>query len=191
MENVLWSNLGTDESGEFDKFYNYMEKSAEPDLKSLFTPIPVEDPYLRKVLIDAAEKMETFLENRAIDIGYRASQTSELGIETDYFLMSKGENKPIIHVFKYRMDMEKWASWLKAHTYLANEGPFTIRNRGIRLTFTGDSAEKYSKLTTSISRKGSSSVGDDNFLDLRNAPPTFVVHRDYFNKKEWVVTQAG
>lgn len=188
MESASLNNMGS-VSGEFDRFYEHMDEQNINE-QSILAPIPVSDPYLRKTLINAAEKMEEFLKNAAIDIGYRHTGVTEVGVETDYFMVSKGDGKPIVHVFKYRMNMDTWAKWLKSHAYLT-EGPFTLRSRGIRLTFTGDNPEKYSKLTTSISREGSSSVGGDQFLDLLNAPPTFIVHRDYFNEKEWVVTQAG
>ena len=188
MENASLNNMGTT-SGEFDQFYEHMDEQNRNE-QAIMAPIPVSDPYLRKILIDAAEKMENFLKDAAIDLSYRNTGVTELGIETNYYMMSKGNGKPIIHVFQYRLNIDAWKKWLESHAYLT-EGPFTIRSRGIRITFSADSPEKYSKLTTSISREGSSSVRDDQFLDLLNAPPTFIVHRDYFNEKEWVVTQAG
>lgn len=153
-------------------------------------PIHVTDPFMRKRLIEAAEKMEQFLTDGKIMLQTEVKQESPHGLTTKCIINKPIEHKPSITYFAYSINTDQFKTWLQEHKYL--EGPFSFMSRGLQITYPEKEVrpEDYHKTLISLDTE----ITDENpvgktFLDIMVKDAIFAVHRDIFNEKEWIVGQ--
>ena len=153
-------------------------------------PIHVVDPFMRKRLIEAAEKMEQFLAEGRIMLLTEVTSKVPHGLTIKCTIDKPIEHKPSIVYFSYSIDTDQLKTWLQEHNYL--EGPFSFMSRGLQITYPEKEVkpESYHTLLISLDTE----ITDENtvgktFLDIMIKDAVFAVHRDVFNEKEWIVSQ--
>jgi hypothetical protein len=102
-----------------------------------------------------------------------------LRVEVD--IDHKGEDKPIIFTFTYKLDKGTMQLWLSQNPHLT-EGILSFVGKGIEITIPPGKLEKQ------ISKSGFSIDGSDgarDWLPLQDRHVTFKAHRNIFGGKEW------
>lgn len=157
----------------------------------LITPRNVEDDHLRNILITASEKMEELLKNEKILLNTPIKTKNPLGIIVEARADKPKENKPTIFQFDYSIDTDILKQWLEEHSYL--EGPMSFKTRGITFIYPEKKVEwqKYHKVECIIdSHPTPENKSGKIFIDIFIKGVSFVVHRDVFNDREWIVSQT-
>jgi hypothetical protein len=158
----------------------------------LLTPVHIEDPFMRRRLISATEKMEELLTEEKIMLQTEIITKTPYGLVTKCTIDKPIENKPSITQFHYSIDTEMLKTWLTDHSYL--EGPFSFMGRGIQITYPEIEVkpEHYHKLLLSLdTEKTEDNPAGKRFLDIMVKDAGFAVHRDIFSEKEWIVCQIA
>jgi hypothetical protein len=152
------------------------------DDTELLTPIEVTDEHLRKRLLDATLTLEKTMAKAG-------SFTNEIGLKISISTKQKHEDKPIIYLFEYSLDADKWKKWVTEHAYLLEDN-MGFTSRGIQFTIPGGgSPNTYKNVLTSIKIKNDSTLHDIMPFDLLTGSIIFAVHKNIFNDHEWVITR--
>lgn len=158
----------------------------------MLTPEHITDPFTRKRLIEATEKMEQFLADGKIMLQTELKTTVDHGLVVKCMIDKPIENKPAIAYFAYSIDTDQLKKWLEENDYL--EGPFSFMCKGIQVTYPEPQVkpQHYHKTLFSIdTEKTEANPVGKIFLDIMVKDTIFAVHRDIFSDKEWIVSRMA
>ena len=114
--------------------------------------------------------------------GQKLGHTLPYGLRVEVDLDYKGEDKPTVFTFTYKLDKGIMIRWLHDNSHLT-EGILSFVGKGIEITIPPGKLEKQ------IDKSGFSIDGIDgcrDWLPLLDQPITFKAHRNVFGGKEWV-----
>jgi len=149
------------------------------DDTDILTPIEVTDEHLRKRLLDATLTLEKMMAKAG-------SFTNEIGLKISINTKQKHEDKPIIYLFEYSLDVNIWKKWITEHAYLLEDN-MGFTSRGIQFTIPGGSPDTYKNVLTFITIKDDNTLDNIMPFDLLTGSITFAVHKNIFNEHEWII----
>lgn len=158
----------------------------------MLTPEHVTDQFMRKRLIEAAEKMEQFLINGKVMLQTEVKSTADHGLIVKCMIDKPIENKPTIIYFAYSIDTDQLKKWLEDNNYF--EGPLSFMCKGVQVTYPEQKVapQHYHKILFSIdTEKTEENPVGRTFLDIIVKDAIFAVHRDIFSNKEWIVSRMA
>lgn len=158
----------------------------------MLTPEHITDPFMRKRLIEATEKMEQFLVDGKIMLQTELKTIADHGIIVKCMLDKPIKNKPSITFFSYSVDTDQLKKWLEDNDYL--EGPFSFMCKGIQVTYPEHKVapQHYHEMLFSIDTdKTEENPVGRVFLDIMVKDAVFAAHRDIFSDKEWIVSRMA
>ncbi len=151
------------------------------------------DPQLRSALISTAENVEKMLKSKKISPGQLLGHTLPYGLRVEVVLDYKGEDKPTVFTFTYRLDKTIMTRWLSENPHLT-EGILSFVGKGIEITIPPinhgvvEAITPWKDIEKQIDKTGFSIDNinkERDFLPLLERPITFKVHRNIFGGKEW------
>jgi len=137
------------------------------------------DKALRGILISAAEKIETALQNSNGPMNLNTF-VSPMGLRIDVQYETK-ENGPTIYKFNYSLDTAKFRDWLKENAFLCDGGPMMFTTKGIQVIV--QDANDWAFALLGVDNED----GKFQELPLMKSTITFTVNKDIFNGKDWTV----
>jgi hypothetical protein len=132
------------------------------------------------------ESLENLLKEKTMVIGQAINFKTAFGMRVDVVINQIQEDKPLLFVYTYSLDVIKFKTWLESKEIAPLcEGPLAFTSKGIQFMIVGG-AEKWDKTAFSID----DADGEKIFLQLTQESAVFHVHRDLFAGKEWEVLLA-
>ena len=157
------------------------------------THSPIEDNYLRRVLIDTSVAIEKQIEDgiRTIDDAIESRikhpiTEEELGLLIIVSMVQARPDKPIIFKYSYRVERATFQKWVANHWYMM-ENVAMFQCRGINFAIPGPGAEKYHETSFSIVVRYDEQADVLASLDLLNETVEFIVHREIVNPNDWLI----
>ena len=143
----------------------------------------VTDVYLRKMLIDAAVKLEKMSTKEG-------AHQEKWGLKIRYAVEQKSPKLPAAYIFEYRINSKILSMWLKEHDYLL-DGPLTFTARGIQFIYNSRTFTDWEQAAYVIDYERPDGTTGKQFLDLAGRGATFVATRDSFNNQDWLVLRLN
>jgi hypothetical protein len=153
------------------------------------TPVQVADELLRKILTDAVEKIEGFVEQGKVTLQKPLNEKHPHGMCTTIVADRTADDKPLIVTFTYKMDPVKLKMWLEEHKYMLYEtAPLVFTGTtGIEMIYNEGTPDKFMKAMFGILNEH----GEKDRLRLFDEEVQFVVHRQVFDPKQWTVIRVS
>ena len=158
----------------------------------MLTPEHVTDPFTRKRLIEAAEKMEQFLSEGKVMLQTEIKTIADHGVVVKCMIDKPIEKKPAISYFAYSINTDQLQKWLEDNDYL--EGPLSFMCKGVQVIYPEHQVapQHYHKMIFSIdTEKTEENPVGRVYLDIMVKDTVFAVHRDIFSDKEWIVSRMA
>lgn len=148
----------------------------------------IEDRYLRRVLIEAAMKVDELLRTKAIDITRSiVSKPNQWGLSVETTMEQPKPNKPVIFKFRYKLDTVVYDQWLTEHSYMVGEEGALVftSKRGLKIMIV-PSMTKH-PVAHIVTHYGDRLDDKEYHVDMAIKSVNFIVHREIINLHDWIV----